>query len=222
MVTGRPDWWRGQVPADRPPPWVGREEAVTGTVEKVDAPDIPLRDGLRPLHFFRAAVTDVQVWLNAVHLTVQWSSFEGCHFRQRVRPVLGTDGFAAQGSFGNDPALYRGCTFERVRFRTMGGFSLGQARFERCTFVNCRWEGHVADAADLLDNTFVGRMNGCVWVGRSRSDRYPGGRRNLIRGNDFTATELTDNVAWRRDFPLADQHWPEGFTPLVDDQPDLG
>ncbi len=174
---------------------------------------------LARLYFFRAAVTDVELWLNDVHLAVQWSEFDGCHFRQRVRPVLNSEGIAAQGTFATRPAVYRNCTFERVRFKGMGGFSMGVARFENCTFLNCRWEGHFAHDADLIDNRFIGRMNGCVWFGRSEPASDVGAaRRNVIHGNDFTETAFTSNVGWRFDFPLQDQRWPEGFVPIVDDR----
>jgi hypothetical protein len=187
---------------------------ITGTVTSPDALPTPAGGGasLHALYFFRARVRDIEIALSDTHLSVEWSQFDGCHFRQRVRPVLNADGFAAQGSFGNSPTVYRECTFERVRFKQLGGFSMGQSRFERCTFVNCRWEGNFAHQADLIDNTFVGRMNGCVWFGQSAA-----GRRNVIHGNDFSAATLGENVAWRGDFPLKDQRWPAGFSPLVDD-----
>ncbi|WP_156971227.1 hypothetical protein [Knoellia sinensis] len=148
-------------------------------------------------------------------LSSAWSEFSDCRFRQRVRPILTEHGFAAQGSFGNGPSIYRGCTFERVRFKGLGGFSMMNARFEDCTFVNCRWEGHFAHAADLINCTFSGRMNGCVWFGHSGNPER-GGRRNVIRGNDFTQVVMTHNVGWRNGFPVSDQLWPEGHRPRVD------
>lgn len=149
--------------------------------------------------------------LDDVALAVEWSEFHGWHLRQRVRPVLNARGFAAQGSFGNSPAVYRDCTFERIRFKGLGGFSMGRGWFENCVFVNCRWEGHFAHNAGLVSNRFIGRMNGCVWFGHSAS-----GDRNIIRGNDFTQTEFTSNVGWRSDFPVPDQHWPTAYAPLID------
>ena len=142
---------------------------------------------------------------------MEWSQFRDCHFRQRVRPVTNAQGFSPQGSFGNSPAFYRNCVFERVRFKQLGGFNLGRGWFEDCHFINCRWEGHFAMKAALVDCTFSGRMNGCEWSGQS------GGKSNPLRGNDLTQVQFTNNVAWRDSFPLADQRWPEGFTPLVDD-----
>jgi hypothetical protein len=39
----------------------------------------------------------------------------------------------------------------------------------------------------------------------------------VITGNDFTEAKFSDDVAWRRKFPVTDQIWPEGFIPRVDD-----
>ena len=133
------------------------------------------------------------------------SAGPSCTLRQRTRPVLNDHGIAAQGSLGAAPSIYRRCTFERVRFKTRGGFGLGQARFEECRFVDCRWEGSFAYSADLVDCVFSGRMNGCVWFGRD------GERVNEIHGNDLTGVDFTRNVGWRADFPFAEQTWPEGY-----------
>ena len=119
-------------------------------------------------------------------------------------------GFAAQGSFANSPAFYRDCVFERVRFKQLGGFSLSRGWFQNCAFINCRWDGHFATKASLVDCTFSGPINGCAWSGRSEDGT------NTIRGNDFTAVRFTDNVAWRDSFPVEDQRWPKGYRPLVD------
>ena len=123
-------------------------------------------------------------------------------------------GFAAQGSLGNSPALYSGCTFERIRFKTLGGFSLGRARFEDCTFLNCRWEGHLAQHADLVGNRFIGPMSGCVRLGNDQAG--DGAGPTTIQGNDFSETRFTPNVAWRSRFPLDAQRWPAGFVPVID------
>lgn len=213
-VTATPPWWRDQRPSGRPRGHPDRSSLITGAVTSADSLPTPTDAGvsLQASYFFRAAVRNIELALNDTHLSVEWSEFDGCHFRQRARPLLNAQGVAAQGSFGNSPAVYRECTFERVRFKQLGGFSMGQARFEKCTFVNCRWEGNFAHRADLIDNTFVGRMNGCVWFGQSSA-----GRRNLIHGNDFSAATIGENVAWRGDFPLKEQRWPADYTPLVDD-----
>lgn len=217
-VSAEPAWWRGDPPPeDIPSGWAFPNELIRGQhAGRLENPG-QFR-GLYGLGFFRAQISDVEIGLNDAHLSAGWSEFDRCHFRQRVRPITNEHGFAAQGSFGNQPTIYRHCTFERIRFKGLGGFSMGAARFENCTFLNCRWDGHFAHKAHLVECTFIGRMNGCVWFGR---DDDLGGdrqlRQNVNQNNDFTQTVFTANVAWRHDFPVNDQRWPGGFTPLVDD-----
>lgn len=216
-MNSKTGWWRGQSPPRQARDVAPADMLVSGPVTSIDLDAIAPRSGLRGVHFFRAAVSGVELWLTAISLVVEWSEFDNCHFRQRVRPVVNEYGFAAQGSFANRPAVYRACTFERVRFKILGGFDTGAGRFENCTFVNCRWEGHFGYDADLIDCRFVGRMNGCVWGGTGLKEDSRGQvRRNVITGNDFTEVTFTDNVGWRRDFPVADQVWPDGFVPVVD------
>ncbi|MGW5192870.1 hypothetical protein ACWEOO_26735 [Kribbella sp. NPDC004138] len=216
-MNSNPGWWRGQSPPGQARDVAPADMLVSGPVTSIDLDAIAPRGGLRGVHFFQAAVSGVELWLNDISLVVEWSEFDNCHFRQRVRPVLNEYGVAAQGSFANRPAVYRDCTFERVRFKILGGFDTGAGRFENCTFVNCRWEGHFGYDADLIDCRFVGRMNGCVWGGTGlKEDSRGQGRRNVITGNDFTEVTFTDNVGWRRDFPVAYQVWPDGFVPVVD------
>lgn len=204
-AVGQPEWWRGEKPADAPRGQLSRG-LVTGAVGAVPDGDLD-QIGARPVYFFAAVASGTELWLNDVHLTVEWSEFNDCHFRQRVKPITNEQGFSAQGSFGNTPAIYRNCVFERVRFKRLGGFNLSRGWFEACTFVNCRWEGHFAHDASLVDCTFLGRMNGCVWFGES--DRGP----NVVRGNDFSQVQFTDNVGWRRSFPVKQQQWPTGYSP---------
>lgn len=181
---------------------------LTGEVHAEDLAAAPVTNsGLRGVRLFRARLVREDLDLTDLHLHVRWSELEDCRISQRVRPVLNEHGMAAQGSLGAAPSVYRRCTFTRVRFKTAGGFSLGQARFEECRFESCRWEGAFAHAADLLDCTFTGRMNGCVWFGEDRRT----GRRNEVRGNDFSGVDFTGNVGWRADFPFAEQAWPEGY-----------
>lgn len=212
MAKDFPEWWRGR----RAPDACDWERPVLqGPLLGLDVDKTPLDEdtGLRELRFFRARARGLELSLTDVHLTVGWSEFDRCTFRQRVRPVLNEAGIAAQGSFGNHASIYRSCTFERIRFKGLGGFSLGQARYEDCTFLNCRWEGSFARSADLVRCRFVGKMNGCVWFGEDplRPEQQP--RRNEVFGNDFTETVFTDNVDWRFNFPFGDQLFPSGYQP---------
>ena len=213
-----PAWLRGQRPVDVLEGWgprsVRRDVALEGA-DLARGPDDPT-DDLRTVGLERVTLRGGEVDLTDTQLSVAWSEVEDVRFRRRVRPVLTAAGTAAQGSFGVRPSVYRRCTFERVRFTLLAGFSLGAARFEECRFVSCRWEGHFAHSADLVGCTFTGPMNGCVWFGEDR--REDGTRVNEARDNDFTGVRFTDNVGWRFGFPLADQRFPDGYVPRVDDE----
>lgn len=216
VVAGERAWWRGASPSVEPRGRVSSESLITGRVVRIDGVTTTLVDPLQHLYFFSAQVSGVEIWLTGVQLTVEWSEFDGCHFRQRRRPVLNSGGVAAQGCFGNSPAVYRSCIFEGVRFKTLGGFTTGRATFEGCTFLNCRWEGHFAYETQLIGCRFLGRMDGCVWGGESHATADEPARRNLITGNDFSRAGLTDNVGWRAAFPLSSQVWPTGYIPVAD------
>lgn len=208
-MESTPAWWRGHVP-----PLSTRRlgtEVQSGSIREFSLPPVQDGLGLRDLHVVAAVVEGAALSLNDVQLTVEWSEFRGCRFTQAVKPVLNDYGIAAQGSFGITPAIYRDCTFSRVRFKQLGGFMLGHATFENCEFVDCRWEGHFAHDAWLLNNIFVGKVTGCVWFGRG-SDGV-----NRIEGNDFTRAMLTANTGFRDGFPVDAQTWPPGFQPTPEE-----
>ncbi len=215
-MKGDPAWWRGESPSTHPRGFPPAGSLLTGPVRTLPGTTSVLTDPLQELNFFAAEASGVELWLTGVHLTVEWSEFDRCSFRQRGRPVLNAGGVAAQGCFGNTPAVYRNCTFDRVRFKTLGGFTTGRATFEDCTFLNCRWEGHFAYETQLIRCRFTGRMNGCVWGGDPSDTGDAATRPNVITGNDFRGATITDNVGWRAAFPLADQIWPAGYTPVPD------
>lgn len=177
----------------------------------------------RPADLQGVVVTQAQaegltVSLDDLHFLASWLEFEDCTFTQRRSgPVLNASGAAAQGSLGwaGGPSVYRGCRFEGIRFKTLGGYRMDAATFEDCTFDRCRFNGHFHTTADLIGCSFVGTMDGCVWYGMSAE--HQGGRRNVVRGNDFTGATITSNVAWRGRFDVGAQRWPEEFTPTVDD-----
>lgn len=211
-----PPWWRGRPYGYDSPHLLEDSYPInTGDVQEL-AWGEPDSTGLRSLVFSQARVVGQEIWLNDASFHARWSEFDDCHFRQRVRPICNEFGFSAQGSFGG-PSIYRGCTFERVRMKTLGGFMVSGAWFENCTFINCRWEGHRSFEASYVDCTFMGKMNGTVWFGENRAAsaglRQLDGRINTIRGNDFSQVTMTDNNAWRHNFPVDDQRWPEGYVP---------
>src|ERR1700754_5120105 len=108
QVTDEPAWWRGEKPTEAPRVDAG---VITGDVSAITYPSANPLTGQASLYFFRAALRNTELSLDDVHLVVEWSEFHECRFRQFVKPILNELGFAAQGTFGSSPAIYRGCTF---------------------------------------------------------------------------------------------------------------
>jgi len=209
-----PDWWRGTTP-QRLPSYGGTP--VGGEIREFDAARFPVNNTslLRSLYFQEARASGIEIELDEVSLTVCWSKFERCTFRQRSGR-LNAYGFAPQGSFGNRPSIYLDCIFAGVRFKTLGRFVTGAARFVRCRFERCHFHGHFSRGADYIECTFTGRIDGCVWFGTVPPGDTEAGRRNVITGNDFTGAVLGPNIGWRDGFDFSAQRWPVGYQPAVE------
>jgi hypothetical protein len=206
-----PDWWRGTTPH--------RLSGASGTPIRGETREFGVsllpaddRSPLRQVYFHEAHASEIEVVLDDLSLAVCWSEFERCTFRQGSRK-LNAEGFASQGSFGNRPSIYRGCTFVGVRFKILGGFTTGAARFVSCRFNRCRFNGHFSFSTDYIACTFTGKIDGGVWYGTVPPGHSDAGRRNLITGNDFTDATFGANVDWRGDFDFAAQQWPDGYRP---------
>jgi hypothetical protein len=95
------------------------------------------------------------------------SSYSRCVFRQAgksTNPTAGDRG--AQGLFGHCPSVYQDCTFDHVDFGLRGGgFDVGEARFERCTFRYCSYRWFRSTHADFIDCTFIGVMQSAWFWG---------------------------------------------------------
>jgi hypothetical protein len=138
------------------------------------------------------------------------SSYTRCIFRQTGKPTSPTVGYrGAQGLFGHCPSLYQDCTFEHVDFGLRGGgFSIGEARFERCTFRYCNYRQFEARHADFIDCTFIGVMKSArFWGTTPKGDDRP--RRNQFTGNDLSRTKPR-RVEFRNQVDLRSNRLPEG------------
>ena len=150
--------------------------------------------------------------LTDVHLTVQNSQFDECAFRQLRRPA--SDGTWGQGSLARRVSVYRGCTFEGVRFRAREGFSVGVARFEQCTFQQCDFGEHFSFCADYIECVFVGPVQRAVFYGAAPDGHSCDGKVNVFQGNDFAEAELVD-VGFRGGVDLGAQRWTDGLDPTA-------
>jgi hypothetical protein len=106
--------------------------------------------------------------------------------------------------------IYRRCRFDEASMRhvtTRSSFTLGNARFENCTFLDARMRMWFAHEAEFVGCRFRGTLDRCTFFGRIADPVAPPRRRNEFRGNDFREAELV----WCsfREVPVRDQLWPE-------------
>jgi hypothetical protein len=165
---------------------------------------------LRNCGLYESHATGVEFDLDEAHLSVAWSEFDRCTFRQRRRTSY--EGVWPQGSLAVRPSTYRRCVFRGVRFRILGGFSVGQARFEDCSFQACRFNGLFSHCADFVRCTFEGTLSGAVFFGVAPTGQPCAGKVNDFVDNDFRNVRIT-NVGWRSGIEVAQQQWPTGYVP---------
>jgi hypothetical protein len=138
------------------------------------------------------------------------SSYARCVFRQTGKGADPTAGYSgAQGLFGHCPSVYRDCTFDHVDFGLRGGgFLLGEARFERCTFRYCNFRDFEARHADFIGCSFIGVMRSArFWGTTPQGDDRP--RHNLFTGNDLSQAKPR-RVEFRNGVDLSANRLPEG------------
>ena len=193
LVTG-PDLAPGAV-VDRRPAGKGRWDFTDRRIEAVTFRGI--RDGEEWLQFRRCLLVDCTF----VDSLLQWS-WGVDHERQEDA-----------------------CRFERCRFvrSPMRPFRIAYGRLEGCTFEQCDWNTVHLRAVDLVDNVFVGVVEGLTVWGRDIPIMdliVPRPRPNEIHGNDFRAADLR-GLALRAEVPTREQLWPEGAAcAVVDRLPD--
>jgi hypothetical protein len=199
------------------PPWSAITTVIQGELPHgaFDVSQVPEHQSspLRSCGFFEVVAHGVDFDLDRLHLGVAWSDFDQCIFRQRLRKSY--DGVWPQGNLGARPSTYSHCRFEGVRFRLRAGFSVGRARFEDCTFRQCRFEEHFSFCADYVRCTFEGPIRTAVFYGRAPDGHDCDGKLNEIVSNDFTGASIGDNVGWRGDLDLSAQKWPAGYRPFL-------
>lgn len=124
--------------------------------------------------------TGVRFLLDDVDVTFAGCTWTDCEF-------VGKRSWHAAGAFGHVSArtVYRDCRFVGVDFG-LRGFTLGWARFERCTFEACRLDHLYAVRADLVGCRFVGPVADAQFIGADPATGVP----NEISDNDFTAAVI--------------------------------
>jgi hypothetical protein len=86
-------------------------------------------------------------------------------------------------------------------------FTLGEARFEDCTFLDARIRGWLAHEADFVGCRFRGTIDLCRFFGRAPDRRWFRIKRNEYRGNDFREVELIWS-SFEAGIPIDEQLWP--------------
>ena len=136
------------------------------------------------------------------------SEFRGCDFRGARLKDNVTMSFSPQ-------SVYRDCTFDRADMvgPRVGMFSLGVARFERCSFRRTRISSWFSFSAEFVDCTFEGTLKSCTFHGRT-PDGMGGGHLtpradvNEFHGNDFSAADLV-GCAFTGGVDMGAQRWPD-------------
>jgi hypothetical protein len=116
-------------------------------------------------------------------------------------------------------SVYRRCSFDSASLRQVLGrsplmmaFTLGEARFEDCTFLDAKIRGWLAHDAEFVRCRFRGKIDRCRFFGRQLDRRWFGllpRRRNEYCGNDFREVEFIWS-SFEQGIPIRDQLWPEG------------
>jgi hypothetical protein len=141
------------------------------------------------------------------------SSYTRCVFRQTGKATSKTPTSrwraSARGNLGRCPSTYQDRTFDHVDFGLRdGGFLLGEARFERCTFRYCSYRWFRSTHADFIDCTFIGVMQSAwFWGATPQGDERP--RRNQFTGNDLSRAKPR-RVEFRNGLDLSTNRLPEG------------
>ena len=132
--------------------------------------------------------------------------FEDCDFSETAFLVA---------SLGDGPTVYRRCTFDGADLQQvlatnsprMMALTLGEARFEECTFLDARIRGWLAHEAEFVGCRFRGTIDRCRFFGRASYRRWFRIKHNEYSGNDFREVEFI----WSRfedGIPIDDQLWP--------------
>jgi hypothetical protein len=93
---------------------------------------------------------------------------------------------------------------------------LGQARLERCRFLDVKLDTVFSHSAEFIDCVFSGRMRKVIIYGRlgGIDAEFTSRRVNEIRGNDFSSVRMSD-VSFRQGVNLRSQKLPIGDDYLV-------
>lgn len=130
------------------------------------------------------------------------SVFQSCDFRKTQ---------FTHGNFGSGetPTLYLDCRFDGARLTKI---SAGEARFERCSFLDCNIKNQINYDAEFIDCVFGGVLQEVVFDARpwtADGSPHPLRAKNRFEGNDFRQSDLRW-VSFRGGIDLTQQQLPIG------------
>jgi len=132
---------------------------------------------------------------------VSGSRFQDCTFENIEAGTLDL-------ATGMEASRYVDCTFTGLKTRHMHA---GNARFERCMFIDVDFHDWRCFSVEMVDCTFAGRLRGGYFHGTVPPDKrsWVGRDRNEFHGNDFSQAVFGD-VDFRTGIDLTQQRLPEG------------
>lgn len=125
--------------------------------------------------------------------------FRGLAFEPKHQPLLSA----------HPQTVFRECRFDDADLRSVHP---GQARFERCSFIDARLDGWTSYCAEFVDCRFAGQIVGARFHGRPWGPEAealdPPRSANEFRGNDFRGAELAQTL-FVDGIDVLTQAWPE-------------
>lgn len=140
-------------------------------------------------------------------------TFERCDFSgqtldRRYQPLFSS----------RKQSVFRDCTFDGADLTAVRP---GQARFERCSFVNAKIDSWESFTSEFIDCTFAGRVVNVRFYGRpwgAGADRLDPARSvNAFSGNDFRKADL-QGVIFIHGIDIKKQQWPAGSQYVILDR----
>ena len=128
----------------------------------------------------------------------------GCVFEQCDFTAMRPRQFSFAG--GKEPTKYVECAFDRSKLTRI---IAGQARFERCSFLDVELKGFLGHQTEFVDCVFSGVLRESVFYGRVFDQSKTSRKVNEFRGNDFSKTRFVD-VGFRQGVDLSLQQLPKG------------
>jgi hypothetical protein len=140
-------------------------------------------------------------------------TFENCDFSgqtldRRYQPLFSS----------RKQSIFRDCNFDGADLTAVRP---GQARFERCSFVNAKLDSWESFTSEFIDCTFAGRIVNVRFYGRpwgAGAERIdPARSANAFSGNDFRKADLV-GVLFIHGIDIKRQHWPAGSQYVILDR----